>query len=93
MSRIERVVTYDSEVMAERGRRGAAIRNARHDPSAFARRAHAAFLRKFEYEIDPAGALPPDERQRRGREAMRAHMRRLAAASAQARRQRAEGVR
>ncbi|WP_433333010.1 hypothetical protein [Spirillospora sp. CA-294931] len=48
--------------------------------------ARDAFLAKFEREVDPEGALPPDERRGRAEQAMRAHMLRLAKRSAMARR-------
>ena len=41
---------------------------------------------KFEREADPDGTLPPAERRRRGELLYRAHMRRLAIASAASRR-------
>jgi hypothetical protein len=43
---------------------------------------------KFEREADPAGVLPLAERRRRGELLYRAHMRRLAIASAAARKKR-----
>lgn len=42
------------------------------------RPAHAAFLAKFEREVDPDGSLPPDERERRAKHALAAYMTRLA---------------
>lgn len=39
----------------------------------------AAFLAKFEREVDPDGLLPPDERAKRARNLLSAHMTRLAA--------------
>ncbi|GAA4238143.1 hypothetical protein GCM10022254_52860 [Actinomadura meridiana] len=45
-----------------------------------------AFLARFEREVDPEGALPLEERQRRAELAKRAYMLRLAKRSAQARR-------
>lgn len=47
------------------------------DPSAHTAPAREAFMRKFEREVDPDGLLDPDERDRRARAAMRAHMSRL----------------
>jgi hypothetical protein len=48
--------------------------------------ARQAFSDRFENEVDPAGELPPDERARRAAYARKAHMKRLALRSAQARR-------
>jgi|SRR3954470_3793837 hypothetical protein len=44
----------------------------------------------FERLVDPEGVLAPDERSRRAESLMRAHMLRLARASAQARRRRTD---
>lgn len=57
----------------------------REDPSANARRAQAGLRARFEREVDPDGALPEPERQRRAESAYRAHMQRLALASSKAR--------
>lgn len=46
----------------------------------------AGLLRKFAAEIDPDGTLPADERDRRARNALHAHMKRLALHSSQTRR-------
>jgi hypothetical protein len=50
--------------------------------------ARAAFLSKFELEVDPDGVLPIEERQRRAALLRRAHFTELALASARARRRR-----
>lgn len=50
-----------------------------------------AFNARFEREVDPDGVLDPDERAKRAEFARRAHMTRLAFASAKARRRRADG--
>jgi hypothetical protein len=50
--------------------------------------AHAATARKFELLVDPDGVLPPEERATRAARARRAHMLKLAARSAAARRAR-----
>jgi hypothetical protein len=47
--------------------------------------ARAAFLERFEREVDPEGALPPADRARRAEHARKAHFQRLALASAKAR--------
>lgn len=90
---ITRVVTFDPEEMARRGRLGAAARHARHDPRPYTAAARAGFLRKLEQAIDPDNALPPEERQRRVVDAQHAHMRRMARISAEARQRRARGAR
>lgn len=48
-------------------------------------RARAAFLNRFEREVDPSNALPADERARRANSALRAHMLNLAGRSARSR--------
>lgn len=45
-----------------------------------------AFLERFEREVDPDGLLDPAERTKRAESARKAHMKRLAFASAKARR-------
>lgn len=45
----------------------------------------AAFLRRFEIEVNPDGTLPPEESARRAEFARRAHMARLALRSSRAR--------
>ncbi|HXF72506.1 MAG TPA: hypothetical protein VNO79_07860 [Actinomycetota bacterium] len=52
--------------------------------------AREAFLERFRREVDPEGVLPPGERERRAQHALKAHMYRLALASARARRARRE---
>jgi hypothetical protein len=53
--------------------------------------AHQSFLARFEREVDPDSSLPQDERARRARAALQAHMLRLARLSAQARRKKHPG--
>lgn len=48
--------------------------------------ARAAFLDRFDREVDPEGVLPPAERARRAKHARSAHFKALALKSAQARR-------
>jgi hypothetical protein len=57
----------------------------RQDPKDGTKPARSAFEPRFELEVDPDGTLPEDERNRRARSAMRAHMQRLALASSRAR--------
>jgi hypothetical protein len=52
------------------------------------RPATAAFLARFEREVDPDGVLPPEERERRAQYALRAHMVRLSLRAEQKRRRR-----
>lgn len=56
------------------------------DRSARTRPAREKFLQRFEREVDPDGALPPDERRRRAEHAKRAYMLRLAKRAVTARR-------
>ena len=75
---------------ALRGRVGAHILHATHDSRAITAKARAAFLARFEKQVDPSGVLPPDERRRRADHLRKAHFARLALKSAQARRRRAK---
>ncbi|WP_436792611.1 hypothetical protein [Actinospongicola halichondriae] len=59
---------------------------ANDDPVAGTEKARAAFLDKFEREVDPDGDLEPGERARRAAHARKAHFKRLAFKSAKARR-------
>ena len=56
------------------------------DPSAATAPARSAFLKRFEFEVDPDGALDPAERTRRAEHARKAYFKRLALKSAKARR-------
>lgn len=69
-----------------RGRIGAHVQHARHDPRATTAAGRAAFLARFEREVDPMGVLDPAERKRRAHHARSAYFARLALKSAQARR-------
>lgn len=71
-------------------RMAAHVLHARYDSRALTAPARAAFLARFEREVDPQGELTPDERERRAAHARRAHFQRLAMASANARRTRAD---
>jgi hypothetical protein len=59
-----------------------------HDRTARTRPAREAFLNRFEREVDPDGALPPEERRQRAEHAKRAYMLQLAKRSAAARKAR-----
>lgn len=61
-----------------RARIAAHAMHARHDSRITTAPARAAFLARFEREVDPEGILPPDERARRARHALSAYMARLA---------------
>ena len=58
------------------------------DRSARTANARKAMLDKFERQVDPEGILPPAERAVRAEHARKAHFKRLALKSAQARRRR-----
>jgi len=80
---------YDRALMAMRGRIGAHVTHARHDPRETTAAARAALLNKFDLEVDPEGVLAPDERARRADQARKAFYARLAYSSAVARSKRA----
>ena len=80
------VLTFDPTEMARRGRLGARATHSRHNPQSLTSAARAAFLARFEREVDPDGVLPERERRQRARQALRTHMTRLALQSAEARR-------
>lgn len=58
------------------------------DRAARTARGRAAFLDRFDRQVDPDGTLPPAERARRAENARRAYFSALALRSAQARRRR-----
>ncbi|TMC08296.1 MAG: hypothetical protein E6J41_13905 [Chloroflexi bacterium] len=61
---------------------------ATEDRTAATSPARAAFMRRFELEVDPAGKLDPRERSKRAEFARRAYMTRLALRSVATRRAR-----
>ena len=69
-----------------RGRLGAAVLRARHDPDEYTKKARDAAWQRFLDEVDPERELAPAEREKRAKAAQRAHMLRIALASARARR-------
>jgi len=70
--------------------RGAAhTKWAQTDPVEGTAAARAAFLDRFDRQVDPAGLLPPEERARRAQHARKAYFLSLALKSAQARRKKA----
>ncbi len=74
-----------------RARIGAYSLHARHDPRETTKPGRAAFLARFEREVDPHGVLTITERARRAAAARKAHFAKLALKSARARRRRANG--
>jgi hypothetical protein len=69
-----------------RARLAAYSMHARHDARVTSLPGRAAFLARFEAEVDPDSCLDPEERRRRTEQARRAYFIRLALASAAARR-------
>ena len=63
------------------------------DAAAHTAPARAAFLARFEHEVDPEGTLDPGERARRAEHARKAYFLRLALASAHSRGARRAGAR
>lgn len=86
-----KAVPLTAEQRSMRARAAAFARHAQTDPRPSAARASAAFLQRFEHQVDPAGTLPPAERTKRALAARRAHFVRLQLASSQARARRAGG--
>jgi hypothetical protein len=68
-----------------RGTIGAHRLHATHDSRQTTAKARAAFLQRFEQEVDPDNQLAPEERARRAHHARKAYFARLALASAKAR--------
>jgi hypothetical protein len=69
-----------------RARLGAYAQHARYDGVEITSKARAAFLARFENEVDPDRQLEAGERRRRADAAKRAHFTRMALRSAQSRR-------
>ena len=80
--------SFNPREMALRGRIGAYRLHATHDPKETTKAARTAFMARFEREVDPEGALPPEERARRAEAARKAYFAQLAHKSAKARRRR-----
>lgn len=68
-----------------RARLAAYAMHARHDSRKTSANGRAAFLDRFEQQVDPQGVLPADERRRRAALARKEYFTRLALASARAR--------
>ena len=76
----------DNDDRALRARMAAHLLHAQiHDLTAHTAAARAAFLSRFEREVDPDGLLEPDERARRAEHAKKACFLKLALASRKAR--------
>lgn len=78
----------DSELAQLLGRIGAYRLHALHPANETTRAARAAFLARFEREVDPEGVLDPEDRAARAAAARKAYMLRLALKSREARRRR-----
>lgn len=81
-----------AEERSLRARIAAYSLHSKYDSSDITRAARAAFLARFENEVDPFGVLSDSERQRRAEAAKKAYFHRLAAKSAAARRVAAAGT-
>ena len=68
-----------------RARLAAYALHAQRDPRETTANGRAAFLARFDREVDPEGLLEPDERQRRAEQARRAYFARLSLAAIKAR--------
>jgi hypothetical protein len=71
-----------------RARLAAYAMHSQHDAQKTTAKGRAAFLARFEREVDPDGRLDPEERRRRAEQARRVYFTRLALASTKARRTR-----
>jgi hypothetical protein len=81
-------LSAESASPAERSLRARVAAHALHaqrDPRETTANGRAAFLARFEREVDPDGVLEPDERRRRAEQARRAYFTRLSLAAAKAR--------
>jgi hypothetical protein len=75
-----------------RSRMGAHALHAKHDSVKLTAPARAAFLARFEKQVDPDGVLTPEERMRRAEHAKQAYFAGLALKSATARAKRKAGA-
>ena len=82
------VFIVDPSIATLRARLGAYSQHSRHSSVDTTAAARAAFLSKFELEVDPDKVLPEAERQRRAEAARKAYFTRLALKSVQAKRRR-----
>ena len=77
--------TTRARIAAAAGRTGGLRNVAKNGPDAVSAPARAGFMRRFELQVDPDGKLSEEERARRARYAMKAHMAELSLRSAQRR--------
>ena len=68
-----------------RARLAAYALHAQQDPRETTANGRAAFLARFDREVDPEGVLEPEERRRRAEQARRAYFTRLSLAAVKAR--------
>jgi hypothetical protein len=81
-------VPMSDSIYTLRARVGAHTLHSKYDSRELTAKARTRFFERFLNEVDPERKLPEPERLRRAEHALRAHMTRLAMASAQARRNR-----
>ena len=86
---VYRTLAFDPQDMALRGRIGAYRLHATHDAKETTKPARAAFMTRFETEVDPDGVLSLENRSRRAESAKKGYFAQLARKSVKARRQRA----
>jgi hypothetical protein len=79
-------MALSAEEKSLRARLAAHAQHAQHDSRKTTAAARSKFLQRFEDEVDPDRTLPEAERLKRAEHARKAHMYRLALASAKARR-------
>jgi hypothetical protein len=79
------ITTLSPAERSLRARLAAYAMHARHDARRTSANGRAAFLARFEVEVDPDGRLDPEERRRRAEQARRAYFARLSLAAVKAR--------
>src|SRR6266511_4348431 len=88
--RPRQVTTLSPAERSLRARLAAYAMHARHDARRTSANGRAAFLARFEREVDPDGRLDPEERRRRAEQARRAYFAWLSLAAAKVRRAKRE---
>jgi hypothetical protein len=83
---VRRRESLSASERSQRGRIGAYLMHARHDPRSTTAAARLAFSRRFLDTVDPDRSLPEPERLRRADAARKAYFAQLAYLSARARR-------